>query len=194
MQKLGSLFLAGVLLTAIVLKAELAFSAPQDEEEVEEVGNINPARTGRIETRIKSFRAWSFGLGPGTSNNLNNTEMLYTVSIGRHWEANENSEIRARLNLASAKKGTGALGSLGLGGAYFFSRKAFSPFVGGEFGIASAVGEDISAKTGFGGSLIGGLRFFRTSDTQMEIGGFYTQVFEKDSPGAYGVQLSILFQ
>ncbi len=171
----------------------------QDEEfqsaeiQKEEVGKINPNRVHRLETRIKSFKAWSFGFGPGGGRNLENDELFYTFALARHWEANEDAEIRARLGIASAKSGKGTLGSLGIGGAFFVSRTAISPFIGGEFGLGSGIGDEIS-RTGFSGSLYGGMRFFRTSDTQMEVGAFYTTIFEKENPSSFGLQLSVLFQ
>ncbi len=191
-------FLRTWLCLSVLTLSSLAIAQDEDgfqsaEIEQEEVGKINPKRVNRLETRIKSFKAWSFGFGPGGGRNLNNDEMFYTFSLGRHWEASEDAEIRARLGLATAKSGKGTLGSLGIGGAYFVSRTAVSPFLGGEFGIGSGIGDEIS-RTGFSGSLFGGMRVFRTSDTQMEIGAFYSTVFEKENPSTYGLQLAVVFQ
>jgi len=46
---------------------------------------------------------------------------------------------------------------------------------------------------GFAGKINGGVRFFRTSDTQMEVLATYMGVFSAHNPGVYGVEIRVLF-
>lgn len=157
------------------------------------VGEIPEEERGRIKSRVESLSFTTFGFGPAGATDMNNSKMFYAFQFGKNWEVGEMAEIRSSLSLQFPSKDSGYFVMGGLGGSFIPITTDISPIVGAELGFGTSGGKDISSKTGFGYSLYGGVRLFRTSNTQLSIEAFYRGLFEKDSPKVYGALLNIHF-
>jgi hypothetical protein len=158
------------------------------------VGDIQDDEIERIDRRVKSHSFTSFGFGPFGSSTSNEGGIMYGLSYGKTWEANETGEIR--FDLQGAANSASQFFGLGLGYGYLPFTGDISPILGAELGFAGAgykIGGDSKSAAGFGGTALLGIRFFRTSDTQLELLSSYHAVFAGDTPGVYGLQLRILF-
>jgi hypothetical protein len=153
------------------------------------VGEIYASDEKRLTSRVESLHLNTFAFGPGSATGANNNNMYYSLLLAKNWEVNEQAEIRASLFAALPSKGSGGFAMLGLGGSYFFSTSDVSPLVGLELGAATSSGGRSAA--GFAGGVHLGLRFFRTSQTQMSLEAFYKSVFANQTPGIGGVLLAI---
>gem|GEM_PF-5758489 len=157
------------------------------------VGQIYDEDKERIRNRILALDLWSFSFGPGKATGLANENSFYTFTFGRHWEVTENAEIRSLGNIFLPSKGSGYMLGYSLGGSYFFSTTDISPVLGADLGIAAAQ-SDNGSSTQFSGGFHGGLRFFRTSNTQMQLIAFTHTIFDNKNPSVIGLQLGVLFQ
>ena len=163
-----------------------------------EVGNISDRDIDAVKRRVKSLNLWGYGIGPASSSGLNSDKMMYSVNITNHRDASLQGEIRWGARGAFAEDGKAGFSSLSLGGAYFFSKSSISPLIGGEFGFAGAYGDDVDPVAGFmvGGLL--GVRFFRTSDTQLDLTGrcdfLLKETEEEKQPSVCSLNLSVLVQ
>jgi hypothetical protein len=157
------------------------------------VGEIQSGDVERIRTRVQSLSLWSVSLGPAYLSKFENNNMFYSLGIAHHWDVSEQAEVRLRFNGAAASKDSGYYLGAGIGGAYFFSTTNISPLLGAEFGVGTAGAHDMDTQSGFGGGVFGGVRFFRTATTQLEVLAFYNTIFAKENPGLWGVQLALLY-
>lgn len=159
------------------------------------VGEINEGETRKLKKRIEALRLTSLGIGPFGSSQVESNPLNYGFSYYKHFEAGVNGEIL--LGATAAFSGTSSFLFGGVGGNYLFSPEDVSPVAGAEFGLGAAHYTKDSATTinesGFAAKFNGGVRFFRTSDAQMEILASYTTLFSSSHPGFYGVEVRVLF-
>lgn len=161
-----------------------------------EVGAIADDDVNTIVKRQTALNLSGYSLGPAFSLH-DSKESLYQLAYTNHREASFNGEVRIRMGLTF---GDGsefyALGGT-IGGAYFFSRSSASPFVGGAFGLGTAYSEKGKSVSGFVGSAMTGVRFFRTSTTQLELSLRFDVLLKEDAdddmPSTVGIGLGVLF-
>lgn len=144
-------------------------------------------------SRTDSFQQWSFGLGPSSTQRMNNENMFYALTIGRHWETNDRAEIRARGHIALPNREPGQFMMGTIGSSYFLTAEDIAPYVGAEFGLGRYSGNGLEARNGFAGAAYAGLRFFRQSTAQLSVELFYRSIFIGEHPANMGAQLSVLF-
>lgn len=191
-------FLSGVLALTYILSSSPSLQAQQNAE-APAVGKITTEQELKIERRIKARRLNSLGFGPMYSNkNQGDSKMMYGFTYYKHWEVSEHGEIRAGLLVGSSMSATAA--HIGIGGNYLFSTGDASPLIGAELGLGSTSyaltpGDnfDRGSSGGFTAQVFTGMRFFRTSDAQMELLASYTTVLNGDSPGFAGAMVKVLF-
>ncbi len=159
------------------------------------VGEIPEGETGKLVRRVKALRLTSIGIGPYGSSKAEGNPLNYGVSLYKHFEAGVNGEILLGLMGAFSSTTTFLFG--GVGGSYLFSAEDISPVLGGEFGFGLAHYDDKSGNEvnqgGFGAKVNAGVRFFRTSDAQMEVLATYGGLFTSQTPSFYGLEIRVLF-
>ncbi|MGE3757272.1 MAG: hypothetical protein AB7H97_05925 [Pseudobdellovibrionaceae bacterium] len=158
------------------------------------VGEIDYADTDQMTKRIQSKDFNSFFIGPAASDKIGDNKMLYTLSVGKHWEATPIAEIRGIFR--GAFNGNGQYVSAGLGASYIPITTDISPIFGAEVGYGYANGkkDDVKvSKGGFAGGVHAGVRLFRTSSTQLEISLNYNTIFVEGNPGFGGISLGLLY-
>lgn len=154
------------------------------------VGQIEESEKGKYRTRFQSLNLTSIGFGPFNSANTGEGKVMYGLSYGKLWDLRENWNIRLDFLGAFNADGTYLKGDLGLD--YLFTDTDFSPFVGGMFGYGYAHGND-NDKGAFAGTAEFGMRFFRLSETQLEVTMSYSTLFTNSPLSVYGLQLKILY-
>ena len=161
-----------------------------------QVGSIASSRVGDLTRRRSSLNLWGYGIGPYYAHHLGSSAMMYSVAATNHREVSEYGEVRIRMGANVAEDGEVHTTSLSMGGAYMPFVGDVTPLLGAELGLAYAAGKKIDTTTGFAGALLFGLRFFRTSNTHLELAGRYETFFNKNkgekTPATFGVQLSVL--
>ncbi len=183
----------------VLLSIGIWFHAPQGwaqspSKHKPRVGDIQDEDMDRIERRVRSRQFTSFGFGPFGLSTSAEGGVMYGLSVGRNWEASETGEIR--FDVQAAANSASQYFGLNLGYGFMPFTGDISPLLGLQLGGGYAgykVGDDSKNAAGFGGAALAGVRFFRTSDTQLELLGSYSAVFAGDTPGVYGLQLRILY-
>jgi hypothetical protein len=186
-------FVTVLMIAGILFQAAGAF-AQTPKKHRPTVGDIEDQEIERIDRRVKTHQFSSFGFGPFGSSTSNKGGVMYGLSYGKHWEANENGEIR--FDAQAAANSASQYFGLNLGYGFLPFTSDISPIFGAELGAGYAgykKGDDSKNAGGFGGGAFTGLRFFRTADTQLELLASYHAVFAGDVPGVYGLQLRILY-
>ena len=165
-----------------------------------QVGSIDDDELDQIRRRRRSLSLFGLSFGPFWSSELDSSSMQYGLDLTNHREVSEHGELRIRAGGSFAEDGTVRRGSMSLGGAFFPLRGDFTPVFGAGLGAGSVWGEKIrrgkKTLTGFTLSAFGGLRFFRTSDTQMELVGHYELMLKENEygrPATWGASLSIVY-
>lgn len=171
--------------------ALLTFSAIS--AKAQEVGNITPEDQRSVSTRIESLNSTSFSFGPSWANDTNNSNMYYAFQLGRNFEATETAEIRINLNGAFAGEGSGNWWSGMLGAGWLPLKTNISPVIGAEVGYGYAHIKDADDASGFAVGGFAGVRFFRTSTTQLSLEGFFQSILAESDPTLSGVRVGILF-
>lgn len=179
-----------VYLTSVCLASDPV--DPNSQVEDLRVGNIPSDKREKIKSRVESLSFKTFGFGPAWIPSGSNKKMFYGVNYGYNWDVSEHGEIRAGFFGSAPSEGSGYFVSGGIGGSFFFSTSNISPILGGEFGIGAMKDGDTSY-SGFAYEAHGGLRFFRTSNTQLSLEAFYRNIAKTGSPGMSGLSFSILF-
>ena len=188
----------GILALAYILSASPSLQAQQSFEPPS-VGKITTEQETKIERRIKSRRLGSIGFGPMFSTkNQADSKMMYGFTYYKHWETSEHGEIRAGVMYASNMSSSAV--HLGLGGNYLFSTGDTTPLIGAELGLGrnsyaihASDNFDQTSSGGFTAQVFTGMRFFRTSDAQMELLASYATVLSGDYPSFGGAMLKVLF-
>ncbi len=186
--------LNSLIFAAMVLFSSHAVMAESDAGHKPAVGDIKDSEIDRIDRRVKSHQFTSVGFGPFGSSKSNDGGVMYGLSYGKTWEANETGEIRVDSQLAA--NGKNQYVNFGLGYGYLASTGDFSPVLGAQLGGGYAhykSGDETKNAGGFSGGVYAGMRFLRTADTQLELLGSYNAIFAQDTPGFYGLQLRILY-
>jgi hypothetical protein len=161
---------------------------PTTEEPELKVGNIPADKRDKIKSRVESLHFTTFGLGPAWM--PGNDHVFYALNYGYNWDVSEHGEIRAGAFGIFPSEGEGFYTGLGIGGSYFFSADNLSPIIGGQFGLGSSKSGDLTY-SGFAYEAHAGLRFFRTSTTQLSIEIFYLNIAKTGAPGVSGINLNI---
>ncbi len=151
-----------------------------------EVGKISTSEVSQIKMRREVHSFWALGFGPAWIPAY--SEHLYSGTLGIHWDVHEHAEIN--LNLSGGGSRQTGFGTLELGSNYFFLPGDITPYVGASFGggYTSGTGSGFSGGTGFG------VRFFRTSSVNLDLGFTYHVIFGQGSISpVIGSQVMVLF-
>lgn len=158
------------------------------------VGQINPDEKEKFRTRYEAKDSRYFSFGPGFGTNLNNSQVLYSLTGGYEWEVGSQGALITEI-FATFGEGT-LLGDASLGGKFFFSDDDISPFVKGTFGAGVATVKEVETISGFSGKVSLGMTFFRTSTKHMEIAANYASIFKSSkvgTPGVFSLSLGLLY-
>ena len=190
-------WLAGLFISTSAL-SQGGFNLDGTADEGRQVGNIQDYEVNQLKKRRKSLNLWGFGFGPSWSRHLESKAMMYSASLTHHREVHEHGELRIRFGAGGAEDGSAYQGSATLGGAFFPFTGDITPLIGAEFGFGITSGKELNVRetSGYTGAGIVGVRFFRTSDTQMELTFRYESLVkenEKGRPAHWGAQISILY-
>lgn len=161
-----------------------------------QVGRIASSQITELKRRRSSLNLWGYGLGPYYAYQLGSNVMMYSFAATNHREVSEYAEVRIRVGANVAEDGEFHTSSVSLGGAYMPFAGDVTPMLGAELGLAYAAGKKIETTSGFAGAMLLGIRFFRTSNTHLELAGRYENFFSKNekdkTPATFGIQLSVL--
>ncbi len=158
------------------------------------VGEISPDEKDKFRTRYEAKDSRYFSFGPGFGTNLNNSQVLYSLTGGYEWEVGSQGALVSEL-FATFGEGT-FLGNASLGGKFFFSDEDISPFVKGTFGAGVTTIKDVETISGFSGKVSVGMTFFRTSTKHMEVMANYASIFKSSkegTPGVFSLCLGLLY-
>lgn len=158
------------------------------------IGEIGQDERNKYETRYEAKHSTEIGFGPGTATNLNRSDMLYGLILGRDWQVGSQGGIFL--------EGKGIFGASVtyldgiVGGKFYLMDEDFSPFLKAGLGLGVARGPDVDTKAGFAGTIGAGVAIFRTSSVHLEATASYSAVFannEKGQPGVGLLSLSLFY-
>jgi hypothetical protein len=175
----------------------------------EATGELAPAPAGRETTMRASGDVWpvkrkvgywSVGIGPFIPRRMGTNEMMYGAMIGHDWDINPRASLKV-LGEASLSSGNNQARFYNVGaGASFFLGQSLdtAPYVTADIGYGFA--EDARGGTGEGfswGTGIG-VRFFRLTETTMDLLLRYNVVTQtiaggEANPSVLGVRLAVNF-
>ncbi len=151
------------------------------------IGEIGRDEKDKYETRYEAKSSTLIGFGPATASNLNKTDMLYGLLLGKEWQVGSQGGVFF--------EGKGAFGSSvtymdGLiGGKFLLTDTDVSPVFKAGLGFGIAKGPDLDTKSGFAGTIGLGLAVFRTSSVHLEFMGSYSTIFASNDKGQPGISL-----
>src|SRR5690606_28086938 len=120
---------------------------------------------------------------------------IYTGSVYRHWETSAQGEFRVGVNAAAGSDERFI--NFSAGGNYLFSPGSWTPMIGAEAGFGRSRvyvnNREFESQSGLTYAVQGGARFFRLSDTQMEVLAQYMGMATEDNPAYIGAQLRFIF-
>lgn len=157
----------------------------------ESIGNISEKEQSEMITRKETRRYSSFGLGPAKFIRLDPEDKVsYMIHSATIWEVHPHAALALLSDNAFNFSDWAWDGNILLGGRFYFTATAFSPYVGGGFGLGSATDGDQYA---FGFDLGGqaGLLLFRTSGTQLDIWCDYDVIFDHGGVHKIGAGVAI---
>jgi hypothetical protein len=140
------------------------------------------------------------GLGPSWLNAVNapSSALGFTVFYG--WDIQPQISLRLLWDrsFVSGSGNDASFDLLAIGMQYFFDDHDITPFAMGSFGYAFAErqGNDSGTLSNFGGSIGGGVRFFRTSKVNVEVGLHYMLIaesFAAGTPNGLAARVALLF-
>lgn len=162
--------------------ASVIHGAPADQDaRVGQITNYESQEgTQRRPTRHLSY----FGIGGGNLGNLAIGDVGYGFYLARVWDLNS---FAVKLSTDLMFQGSALWIDGTIGGAYFFSDKDFSPFLGADFGFAvTKTGVAIANSEVRAGFVLGaeaGVQVFRTREVNLEVGVKGAFLFQTNSFG-----------
>jgi hypothetical protein len=188
-----------IYLIQVVMALGGASAMANSEEHRARVGELTNHEQMRIDQRVQSLNLWSIAFGPASDFNMNNNHLQYALTLGHHWEVNENAEIRVTAHTTLPSQGVAnwaSYSSLGIGGSWLASTADVSPILGGEIGYGYASIPHLSDKSGISTGAHAGVRLFRTATAQMGIEAYAKTLLAaagSTPPLDYGATLSVLY-
>jgi hypothetical protein len=159
-----------------------------------QVGNVTSGEVNDLNTRRTSEKFWSFGMGP----TFLSDSTAYSASLQHYWDVHENADIS--LGVEGGISSIQSVGIAEIGSRFLFSPGDVTPYLGGGFGGGFVNNRDRDRNINFtdGGfvlTALGGLRFFRTSDTSLDLAAKYHTIYpdRKTAFNFWAATLSILF-
>jgi hypothetical protein len=140
----------------------------------DDVGNIETGDILELKKRNEALHLATFGFGPAWFTQLDTDPQNYDFYAGYLYEPHPHAAVKTILNITSDfSRSVAVLGEIGAN--FYVFKSAFSPYVGGAFGIGYVHAEG-SDNAGFAGSGSVGLMLFRTSNVHLNLE-FKTSVF-----------------
>ncbi len=172
-------------------------------EETADVTNITRDEETLNSRRYNATRQWILGIGPGWTTNLRSGGGGFTFALGFLWGLDPDFSLNLSWMINNGRDSDdSSFSDFSIGGEYYFKRSKFSPFLGVRMGYDVAKTSDscdssaTSCKedkaSGWGGTLTGGYKLFRTSTVNAAIMGNYTYIFDETTAGNPSL-FSILF-
>lgn len=160
------------------VSAALSGKSPKENEEVT---NITQEEENELQARKGTKRYRHLSLGPMFWHNMHGSHLLgFAINYGQIWEVSPHAAITLQdYNAFSFGEELVTHLTVLIGGRYYFTPRRISPY----FGIGLGIGTNLStcddmATFGFAGGASLGIVFFRTSETQLEIGAEYDIVLD----------------
>lgn len=148
----------------------------------EEVGKITDAEEKSVQKRKESRNYSAFGLGPAGMHGMDNSgELAYRIHSGYIWEVGGYGAITLTNNVGMTFSEWALHEALLIGGRLYVTPTAVSPYLGAGAGVGLTLGDALRVGFAVGGSA--GVVFFRTSSTQLELGGDYDVIFDSRDGG-----------
>lgn len=139
----------------------------------ESIGNISEKEQNEMVTRKESRYYKSFGLGPAKFWRMTpDDKVSYAIRTAYLWEVHPHAALGIFSDHAANFSDLAWNGNMLIGGRFYVTSSAFSPYIGAGFGLGAAAADDLWA---FGFDLGGqaGLLLFRTSGVQLDIWSAY---------------------
>lgn len=170
-----------------------------EEERVQntaDVTNITDQEKKQNINRIEATRQWMLGMGPSWTQNLNSEGSGgFTFLLGFEWGLDPDYSVDLSwLGHNGRRDDDSSFNDFSIGGTYYFSRSKISPFASARMGYGTAVIDDTcpvgtfyctdSKESGWSGSAVVGLKFFRTSAVNVSTMIRYTSMFASGPQGA----------
>lgn len=162
----------------IVIERSVAGAlAGQAKPAQESIGNISEKEQNEMVVRKESRRFESFGLGPAKFWRMTpDDKVSYAIRTAYMWEVHPHAAVGIFSDNAMNFSHPAWHGNMLIGGRFYMTTTAFSPYVGAGFGFGAAAAKDLWA-IGFDAGAQAGLLMFRTSGTQLEIWSAYDVIF-----------------
>lgn len=143
----------------------------------ESIGSISEKEQKEMTTRKESRYYKSLGLGPAKFWGMEPEDKVsYAIRSAYLWEVHPHAALGLTSDHAMNFSTLAYHGNAVIGGRFYVTSTAFSPYVGGGFGLGWAANGDMKA-FGFDLAAHAGLLLFRTSGTQLDIWGGYDVIF-----------------
>lgn len=140
------------------------------------------------------------GLGPTWLNAVNAPSSALSFTAFYGWDIQPLISLRLLWDrsFVSGSGNDASFDLLAIGMQYFFSDRDIAPFAMASFGYAfvERQGSDPGTLSNFGGSIGGGVRFFRTSKVNVEVGLHYLLIadaFPAGTPNGLAARVALLF-
>lgn len=143
------------------------------------VGKITSEEQGMLKKRREALNLRYAALGVGKFGNLNNDQAAYFFRYGYFWDTHEHFAIKMLGDISFSLSGVSTTYlAAGLGLNYYFVTSDFTPYVGADFGYATADSLSVDNASGVGLGLSAGFIVFRTSSAQLGLEARYHQLFK----------------
>lgn len=153
-----------------------------------EVGDMRGEDLQQVERRYEARAFDNFSFGPAKLFNSNSHGIAYQFSYGRLWEPHPNAGLLFRADWIADFNDLAGMWDFAIGGRYYFSRTAVSPFVQGDFGLG------IADEFGFQLGASAGVVFFRTSSINLVVEPNIQWLLTEASPLGMGIKIGLYFK
>ncbi len=148
----------------------------------DEVGKITDQEEKSVQKRKESRNYKTFGLGPAGMHGMDNSgELAYMIHTGYIWEVGSYGAITLTNNVGMTFGEWALHEAFLIGGRFYATPGAVAPYLGAGVGLGVTLGDAFRAGFAVGGSA--GVTLFRTSSTQLELGGDYDVIFDSRDGG-----------
>lgn len=158
-----------------------------------DVTNITDEEKNQNTNRYQGSRQWILGLGPSWTSNLNSGGGGFTLLIGYEWGLDPDYSIDiSYMGHGGRGDDDSNFGDFSIGATYYLLRSKNSPFFSARIGYGSTDINDqcsflctntVEDASGWTGSVVAGMKFFRTSSVNLSTFLRYTYMFDNNIYG-----------
>ena len=165
-------------LDVVVKRAVVGAIKGNNTSEQASIGKISKEEQQEVVTRKETRGYQSFGLGPAWMFKMRpQGKVSYALHQNRLWEVHPHAAINILTDAAFNFSDLATHDNILIGGRFYLTSTAFSPYLGAGFGFGIAGDRTDHFTYGFDAGGQAGLVLFRTSGTQLEIYCDYDVIF-----------------